>query len=133
MFDISKVHDISILHLYGEISLLEMDFIQKVFESLKKCQHNKILIDLARVDHVHFQAVKHWASEALRLREGDGDLKVVGANVKTKQMMQFTGADQCLRDYSSIGDAILSFLRAPVPEVESQSSSVSKRSELLVH
>jgi anti-anti-sigma factor len=113
MYDISKVDDISILHLYGEISLLEMELIQKLIASLKKNHHTKILIDLAKVDHVHFQAVQRWADEALVLQAAEGDLKIASPNPSTRQVLQFVGADQHLKDYASISEAILSFLRSP--------------------
>lgn len=113
MYDISKVDDISVLHLYGEVSLLEMEIIQKLIASLKKNNHTKILIDLAQVDHVHFQAVQRWAEAALALQAEEGDLKIAGANTETQQVLKFVGADQHLKDYASIADAILSFLRSP--------------------
>jgi anti-anti-sigma factor len=116
MYDMTKVSDISILHLYGEISLMEMEMIATVIQSLKKCDHHKILLDLAQVDHVHFQAVKGWVKEAEDLRWGSGDLRLVGLTKKTREVFQFTGADQYLRDFSSMADAILSFLKAPVKD-----------------
>src|SRR3989338_329076 len=110
MFDIIKVQDISVLHLYGEISLLEVEYIREVFHSLKNCDHRKIVLDLANVDHVHFRAVQHWAHEAKLLQGIEGDLCLVKPSRETKNMMQFTGADQYLRDYETLADAILSFL-----------------------
>ncbi len=125
MYDMTKVSDVSILHLYGEISLMEMELIATVIQSLKKCDHHKILLDLAQVDHVHFQAVKCWVKEAEDLRWSSGDLRLVGVGKKTREVIQFTGADQYLRDFSSMADAILSFLKAPVhaaPEEEGHRS-----------
>lgn len=111
MFDVSKIQDISILHLYGEISILEMELVQNLIESFKKHRHHKILIDLARVDHIHFEAVKRWGKEAENLRGVEGDLKLVNTNNQVKNILKFTGADQFLQDYSSMADAVLSFLR----------------------
>lgn len=116
MFEISKANDIAILHLYGEIALLEMQKVQELIYSLKKHNHNKILIDLALVDHVHFEAVKRWALAAKELRESDGDLKIVFPSDQTLKMMKFTGADQYLKDYSNVAEALLSFLRTAKQE-----------------
>ena len=120
MFEISKANDIAILHLYGEISLLEMQKVQELIYSLKKHNHNKILIDLANVDHLHFEAVKRWAMEAMELREKNGDLKIVFPNDQARKMMTFTGADQYLKDYSNVAEALLSFLKThqEIPSVE---------------
>lgn len=119
MFDISTSADISVLHLYGEISLMEMDIIEKMITSFRKHRHYKILLDLAHVDHVHFQAVKRWAEAAKELQNFSGDLKLINPNSKTKNIIKFIGADQYLRDYASTSDAILSFLK-----------SVAERSDL---
>lgn len=111
MFNISKAHDISILHLYGEISLLEMELIQNTLQSFKKTKHNKVLLDLAEVDHIHFKVVKKLASEAMAFRQENGDLKLVSPNDNTKLILKFTGADHHLKDYATVGEAILSFLK----------------------
>lgn len=113
MYDMKYIDDISILQLYGEITLLELEHIQRAIKSLKSHRHHKIVIDLARVDHLHYSAIKRWVNEAVSLRAVDGDLKLVEANKETQHMIQFTGADQYLSDYRSSGEAILSFLQGP--------------------
>lgn len=112
MFETTKAHDISILHLYGEISLIEIELIQNMLSSFRKSHHNKVLLDLAQVDYLHFQAVRKWAQEAVAFRRRDGDLGLISANRQAKLVLQFTGADQHLKDYASIGEAILSFLKS---------------------
>ena len=114
MFEVSKIEDISVLHLYGEVTLLEVEMVQQTLDSLKRCQYKKFLVDLAMVDHVHFQAVRKWAREATTLRMMNGDLKLVNTNDKTKEILRFCGADQCLEDYSSLSEALLSFLNHPL-------------------
>ncbi|MDO8519699.1 MAG: hypothetical protein Q7T11_06010 [Deltaproteobacteria bacterium] len=138
MFEITKADDIAILHLYGEISRLEMQKVAALITSLKKHRHHKILIDLANVDHLHFEAVKRWAMEARELQGVNGDLKIVFPNDHTRKMMKFTGADQYLKDYSNVAEALLSFLRAPQEEglLENESSSgivVKGRTEVRMH
>lgn len=111
MFEITKANDIAILHLYGEIAQLEMELIQKIIHSFKCHDQNKILLDLARVDHVHFEAVKKWAEEARELRNRQGDLKLIRPSPNTREILKFTGVDQHLQDYASVSEAILSFLK----------------------
>lgn len=118
MYELSKVSDISILHLYGEVTLLEVELLQKVIDSLKRHHHNNILIDLLRVDHLHLKAINRWTQEAHELRQKNGDLKLVTQSNDTKNMMVFTGADQSLEDYSSMSEAILSFLNKAQDETE---------------
>lgn len=113
MFDITKVQDISILHLHGEISLLEFEMIQRIIDSFKRHHHLKILLDLAQVDYIHFKAIYHLARKAVELRSFEGDLKLASLNSKTKQVLVFTGADQYLTDYATVGEAVLSFLKNP--------------------
>jgi len=110
MFDITRANDISILHLYGELSLMEMELIEKTLHSLRKHRHMKVLIDMAGVDHVHFEVTKRLASEAQRMRREKGEIKLAGTTEANRQVFQFTGADQYMDDYSSVADALLSFL-----------------------
>lgn len=131
MFDISWVSGISVLHLYGEVSQLEAELIERLIASLKKSDHKKILLDLAQVDHVNLQAVQRLSEQAKRLQQEEGDLKLVAVGEKSKQMLQFTGADQYLKDYSSLADAILSFLKMPgsLMDVEKTGSPVQAKSD----
>jgi anti-anti-sigma factor len=102
-----------ILHLYGEIAQLEIERVSQLIASLKQCSHRKIILDLARVDHLHFQAVQRWALEAQSLRTQNGDLKIVRLSPEMKKILIFTGADQYLKDYSNNAEALLSFLKIP--------------------
>ena len=115
MINVTKVQDISVLHLYGEVTMLELELIQKMIESFKKCRYRKFLLDLAEVDHIHFEAIRKLVREAKVLRAMKGDLKIVYANPQTLEVMKFTGADQCFEDFGNIAEAILSFLKNPDP------------------
>lgn len=109
--EISKVHDISILHLFGEVTFMEIDRIEQTLESLKKSANRNVLIDMTSVDYVHYLVVKRLIDNAINFREINGDIKLVNVNNETREMIRFTGADQFLEDYASISEAILSFLR----------------------
>ena len=109
--EITKIHDISVLHFFGEVTFLEIDRIERVLESLKNTNHNKVILNLADADHVHYQVIKKLADEASKMRSINGDIKIVSANQETKEVMRFVGADQYLDDYANISECILSFLK----------------------
>lgn len=109
--EITKVHDISILHLFGEVSFMELDRIEKALNSCKRTNNNKILIDMTSVDYVHYLVIRRLMEQAGQFRKDHGDIKLVSANHDAKDMIKFTGADQVLEDYASISEAILSFLK----------------------
>lgn len=109
--EVTKVHDISVLHLFGEVSLLEIDQIERVLNSLKRSQNRKIILDMTSVDHIHYLVVKKLVENAIHLRSQNGDLKLVNMCPDAKCVMQFTGADQYLEDYATISEGILSFLK----------------------
>ena len=109
--EVSKVDDISVLHLFGEISFMELARIETVIESLQRCHNKKIILDFASVDHIHYRVIKNLVDQAQNLRVENGDLKIVGANDQTRQILKFTGADQYLDDYATISEGILSFLQ----------------------
>ncbi len=109
--EVSKVHDIAVLHLFGEISFMELDRIETVIQSLLRSHNTKIILDFASVDHIHYRVIKNLVDQAKNLRVENGDLKIVGANDETRQIFRFTGADQHLEDYATISECILSFLK----------------------
>lgn len=108
--EVTKVHDISVLHFFGEVGFMELSRIEKVLAVLKKSKQNKVLIDMTCVDHVHYTVLKKLVDEALCLRGTRGDLKIVNLSQDAKHLVNFVGADQVFEDYASISDAILSFL-----------------------
>lgn len=109
--EITKVSDISILHLFGEVSFMEIDRIERVLGHLGRSLNNKVLIDMTWVDHVHYMVVKKLVRSATAFRRQRGDLKLVNVNPETRELIRFTGADQFLEDYATISEAILSFLK----------------------
>lgn len=109
--EISRVHDISVLHLFGEVSFLEVDQIERVISNLREARNHKIILDMTSVDHIHYMVVKRLIANAMDLRDKNGDIKVVNLNPETKAVFQFTGADQYLEDYATISEGILSFLK----------------------
>jgi len=109
--EITKISDISILHLFGEVSFMEIDRIERTLDSLSKTQNNKILIDMTWVDHLHYTVIKKLVDSAETFRHQLGDIKLVNLNPETKELIRFTGADQFLEDYATISEAILSFLK----------------------
>lgn len=116
--EVSKVHDISILHLFGEVTFLEMDRIEQVLNSIRETDCRKVLIDMTSVDYIHYVVIKRLIDTALNLRGDRGDLKLVNTVNEAREMMRFTGADQYLEDYATISEAILSYLKAPETEIE---------------
>jgi anti-anti-sigma factor len=117
--EVTKVHDISVLHLFGEVSFMEIDQIERVLSSLKKSQNHKVILDMTSVDHIHYLVVKRLVDNALNLRRYSGDLKLVSLNNDAKNIFQFTGADQYLEDYATISEGILSFLKQQGADPES--------------
>lgn len=109
--EVSKVHDISILHLFGEVSLMEMDRIEQALRSFQSSNNKKVLIDMTSVDYIHYFVIKRLVSNASHFRAGDGDIKLVSLKNEVKEMIRFTGADQFLEDYATISEAILSYLK----------------------
>lgn len=130
MIEINKADDISILSLYGELTLLELEVLERTIQSFKKSQQYKILLDFAEVDHVHFEVTRRLAEHSLLFRLRHGDIKLANMNDNTREVFKFTGADQYMEDYASKADAILSFLRCVQVDDHlsdgSQSSQVGK-------
>lgn len=107
--ELLKIHDVSILRLFGEISFQDAFRMEKIFESLRKTRHHKVILDMGSVDHIHYRVVKKLIEEAIEFRKYYGDLKIVNLNSQTKEIFRFIGADQHLEDYDNLSEGVLSF------------------------
>lgn len=109
--EMTRVHDIVILHPAGEIGFLELNHIESAINSLRKINLSKILLDMTSVNHVHYLIFRRLAENAMHLRSENGDLKLACVNPETKEIIRFTGADHFLEDHRALSECILSFLK----------------------
>jgi len=107
--ELLKIHDVSILQLFGEISVHDVISMERLFASLRKTQHHKVILDMGSVDHIHYRVVKKLIEEAGEFRKYRGDLKIINLNPQTKEIFRFIGADQLLEDYENLLEGVLSF------------------------
>ena len=114
MVEISKMSDVSILHLFGQISLLEMDWVSGMMEIAGQSVDKKAWFHLAQTDHDLFQAVK----------------KNIARTPSLSDSQNFSGADQRMRDYSAVADSVLSLINQPVSPVKVTMDQSVKKSRL---
>ncbi len=109
MFEISTLNDITVVDLSGELSHLEMEQIEGVLGNLMGHKKTKVILNFQRVDHVNYKTLQRLLDKAEELRALDGDLKCASMNHYTQNIFRFTGADQSMEAYESVGEAVLSF------------------------
>jgi anti-anti-sigma factor len=113
MFELSNFDDVSVVHLSGEVSHLEMSQITEILGELLSSAKIKVVLNFQKVEHVNYKSLQALLDEAIKLRRLEGDLKCASLNHYTKNIFRFTGADQVMESYDSVYDAVMSFHGGP--------------------
>lgn len=110
--EISRVHDIVVIHLGGEVTFNELPEISETLRSLCETGHAKILLDMTEVEHVHYLVFRKLGDIATILRVQGGDLKVAGLTPENREILKFTGVDVALEAPMRVAEGILGFVKA---------------------
>lgn len=105
MVEISKMNQAAVLHLFGEVSLLEMDWVEGMVAFAENHVSKKAWLDLACEDKVMIDALKKATKKNI---VGSGDVAV----------LNFCGADQTVKDFSIAADSVLKLLNQPSSPVK---------------
>ena len=109
--EITRVHDIVIVHLGGEITFNELPEISETLRSLCETGHAKILLDMTEVEHVHYLVFRKLGDIATILRIQGGDLKIAGLSPENREILKFTGVDAALEAPMRVAEGILGFVK----------------------
>lgn len=109
MYPMEHIDDITILQLFGEVNLPEMNLLAGVLSKLMTTSQNKIVLNFEEVEHINYKALQTLLEGTLKLRSLQGDLKCASLNQYTHNIFRFTGTDQVMEAYESVSEAVLSF------------------------
>lgn len=108
---ISRVHDIVIVHLGGELTFNELPDLQSIIRSLCDGGNSKILLDMTEVEHVHYLVFRRLGEIAAILRAQGGDLKIAGLSPENREILRFTGMEASLEAPTRVSEGILGFVK----------------------
>jgi len=73
----------------------------------------KVVVDLAKVEHVDYRGLKAVAARARLLRGAGGDLKLAGVSPYLAAIFRAAGVEEEFQMYESAEEAKLAFTDAP--------------------
>lgn len=109
--EITRVHDIVIVHLWGEVTFNELPEISETLRSLCEGGNAKVLLDMTAVEHVHYLVFRKLGDIAAILRVQGGDLKIAGLSPENREILRFTGMDSSLEAPMRVAEGILGFVK----------------------
>lgn len=108
MFEVSRLNDISVVGLNGELSRGNMHVLEDLLTSLSDCSQNNVILNLQYLSHLDYKTVRRIAERIVQFKCDGGDLKMAAASGYIKSIMRAMGLDEEV--YQSVEDALLSFV-----------------------
>ncbi len=117
MFEVRRVHGISVVGLNGDLSRRNIHVLEDVLSSLSKCELRNVVLSFENLRHLDYKLVERIAEKIVEFQCDGGDLKMAAANGYIRSILQAMGLDEEV--YSSVEEALLAFLNDS-PEGELQ-------------
>ena len=104
-----RMNDIAVVCPHGDLDLAREGLLTKTLHSLLSAQVNKVIVDLAEVNHINYQLLGRLARLIPLFRNQRGDVRFVGITAYLKNIFLVAAPDIELLSYRSLGEAALSF------------------------
>ncbi|MBI2337457.1 MAG: STAS domain-containing protein [Deltaproteobacteria bacterium] len=109
MFSLRQVQDVAVINLLGEIDDLSLNIVGNMIHDLLEVSMNKVVLNFELVEHVNYKSLAALLDQTLKIRKLSGDIKCAHMSTYTWEIFKFVGADQVLKIYDSVDDAVMSF------------------------
>ena len=108
MFEVRRVHGISVVGLSGDLSRRNVHVLEDVLLSLSRCEQRNIVLSFEGLRHLDYRLVQHIAEKIIEFQCDGGDIKMAAANGYIRQIMQAMGLEEEV--FASVEEALLSFV-----------------------
>ncbi|MFA4974295.1 MAG: STAS domain-containing protein [bacterium] len=108
MFEVKRVHDISVVGVMGELSRRNVHVLEDLLSSLSSCDQRNVVLNFEGLKHLDYKLVQRIAERIIEFQCDGGDLKMAAANGYVKNILEAMGLDEEV--YASVEDALLSFV-----------------------
>jgi len=108
MFEVKRVHDISVVGVRGELSRRNVHVLEEVLSSLSKCDQRNVVLNFEGLKHLDYKLVQRIAERIIEFQCDGGDLRMASASEYVKNILEAMGLDEEM--YASVEDALLSFV-----------------------
>ncbi len=108
MFQVNRVHDISVVDVAGDLSRHNVRQLEEVLRSFSQCGQLNIILNFARLSHLDYQLVRRLADHIVTFQCEGGDIKMANVNSYVQSILKVMGLEE--EFFPSVEDALLSFL-----------------------
>ncbi|HEY3447325.1 MAG TPA: STAS domain-containing protein [Myxococcales bacterium] len=105
--------DVAVLRCEGEMGQMELAHLGEELFRLAHRGINRVVIDLAGVDHVDYRGLKPVASRARLLRTAGGGIKLAGPTPYVAAIFRAAGVEDEFEMYRTAEEAKLAFASQP--------------------
>lgn len=117
MFQVNRVHDISIVDVAGDLSRHNVRHLEEVFKSCSKCGQLNIILNFERLNHLDYRLVRRLADHIVTFQCEGGDIKMANVSSYVQSILKVMGLEE--EFFPSVEDALLSFLvKSPDGELQ---------------
>lgn len=117
MFEVRRVHGISVVGLTGDLSRRNVHVLEEVLSSLARCELRNVVLSFEGLKHLDYQLVQRIAEKIIEFQCDGGDLKMAAASGYIRQILQAMGLEEEV--YVSVEEALLDFV-SDAPDGELQ-------------
>lgn len=117
MFEVRRVHGISVVGLTGDLSRRNIHVLEEVLSSLAKCELRNVVLSFEKLSHLDYRLVERIAEKIIEFQCDGGDLKMAAVNGYVRKILEAMGLEEEV--YSSVEEALLAFV-GDAPDVELQ-------------
>lgn len=107
MFEVSHIHDISVINVAGDLSRHNMRFLEDVFRSFLERGQIAIILNFSELKHIDYQLVRRLADHIVYFQCEGGDIKISSASSYIQQILEVMGLESEM--FPSVEDALMSF------------------------
>lgn len=108
MFEVHRVHGISVVGVMGDLSRRNIHILEEVLTSLSQCDQHNIVLNFADLRHLDYRLVQRIAERIIEFQCDGGDLKMAAASGYVRRILEAMGLDEEM--YSSVEEALLAFV-----------------------
>jgi anti-anti-sigma factor len=107
MFEVSHIHNISVVNVAGDLSRHNMRFLEEVFNSFLDRGQIDVILNFADLKHIDYQLIRRLADHIVFFQCEGGDIKIASASPYIRQILEVMGLEADI--FPSVEDALMSF------------------------
>jgi anti-sigma B factor antagonist len=108
-FETKTENGVDVINISGQLDAFTTPDVKAEFKKLTDARHNKLVLNLQKVDYVNSTAIGAIVAVAQQVRRRKGDLKIFGMKADIRKVFDLVGASKILEIFETQQEAVGSF------------------------